>query len=134
MTTAVGASDIVVSAASCRQLLASSRVARVAFVDDGLPQLVVMNYLLDGDGILLQTSADTRLAARTSQREIPVLLEVDSVSSSGRFGWSVIAAGSLAQDVSAPAARLPVPWRVGATGVALRLTIRCLSGRQVSAP
>jgi hypothetical protein len=91
----------------------------------------VMNYLLDGEDLLLQTSADTRLAVQTSEGSIHALLEVDSSSAAGRFGWSVIATGTLSRDGSARPHDLPAPWRQGATGVVLRLTIDELTGRRV---
>ena len=123
--------DLVMSVQNCRQLLASGRVARVAFVDVGRPQLVVMNYLLVGEDLLLQTSADTRLAAQTSGGSVHALLEIDSSSATGRFGWSVIASGTLSRDDSFRPQDRPAPWRQGATGVVLRLTIDELTGRRV---
>jgi hypothetical protein len=102
-------------------------------VDNDLPQLVVMNYALDGDSVLLQTSDDTRLAARTAGpgSAVRIQLEVDSASATAEFGWSVIASGSLARDGDVGSHDLPTPWRQGATGVALRLTIDELTGRRV---
>jgi hypothetical protein len=124
--------DSVMTAENCRQLLTSGRVARTAFVDDdGRPGLVVMNYMLPGQHVLLQTSADTRLALQTSGGPIDALLEVDSSSAAGRFGWSVIVTGSLSRDDSVAPHDRPAPWRRGATGVALRLTVEELTGRRV---
>jgi hypothetical protein len=123
--------DVVLGAVHSRELLGSVRVARVAFIDEGRPQLVVMNHLPDGDDVLLQTSEDTRLAALTRGGTVAAVLEVDSVSSSGRAGWSVIAAGSLARDSSSAMATMPVPWRSDAVGVLLRLSVEDITGRQV---
>lgn len=126
-------SDTVIVPEHCRSLLASVRVARVAFVDDGLPRLVVMNHRTDGDDVLLRTDQDARLVALTSGgRSVPVALEVDSVSAAGRSGWSVIATGTLARDDSASSEHLPLPWRSGATDVVLRLSIEDITGLQVS--
>ncbi len=126
-------SDVAMDAEHCRYLLASVRVARIAFVDDGLPRIVVMNHRADGDDVLLRTDAGARLAALTEgDRSVPVALEVDSVSSAGRSGWSVIATGHLARDDSAPAAHLPLPWRSGATDVVLRMSVDEVHGLQVS--
>ncbi|KQX66273.1 hypothetical protein ASD06_07945 [Angustibacter sp. Root456] len=117
----------------CRYLLASVRVARVAFVDGGRPRIVVMNHRTDGDDVLLRTDVDARLAALTEGgASVPVELEVDSVSSAGRSGWSVIASGSLERDDDAPESHLPLPWRSGATDVVLRLRVEQIRGLQVT--
>jgi nitroimidazol reductase NimA-like FMN-containing flavoprotein (pyridoxamine 5'-phosphate oxidase superfamily) len=127
--------DQSVSTDGCRQLLASSRVARLAFVDGGRPEIVVLNYVLDGSDIMLQTSDDTRLAARTASpgSAVRVQVEVDSVSASGRSGWSVIASGSLSRAGATRAQGLPTPWRHDATGVALRIRVDEITGRRVDA-
>ena len=127
------ASDVAMDAEHCRYLLASVRVARVAFVDDGRPRIVVMNHRADGDDVLLRTDADARLAALTQGgAAVPVELEVDSVSSAGRSGWSVIASGSLMRDDTAPESHLPLPWRSRATDVVLRLKVEQIRGLQVA--
>jgi hypothetical protein len=126
-------SDVAMDAEHCRYLLASVRVARVAFVDDGRPRIVVMNHRTDGDDVLLRTDVEARLAALTDGgRSVPVELEVDSVSSAGRSGWSVIASGSVARDEHAPESHLPLPWRSRATDVVLRLRVERIQGLQVA--
>lgn len=127
------ASDVAMDAEHCRYLLASVRVARVAFVDDGRPRIVVMNHRTDGDDVLLRTDVHARLAALTADgASVPVELEVDSVSSAGRSGWSVIASGSLVRDEATPESYLPLPWRSGATDVVLRLSVEQIRGLQVA--
>jgi hypothetical protein len=117
----------------CRYLLSSVRVARIAFVDDDRPQLVVMNHRTEGTDVLLRTDAEARLASLTSGgRSVPVALEVDSVSAAGRSGWSVVALGTLARDDSAAPSHLPQPWRCGATDVVLRMTVEEINGLQVT--
>jgi hypothetical protein len=124
--------DVWLSTDSCRHLLASVRVARVAFVDEGKPQLVVMNHYVDGVDVLLQTAEVTRLADLTRDgATIDVVLEADSVQASGRSGWSVVASGTMARDSSSAVARMPIPWRPNAVGVLLRITVDAIHGRQV---
>lgn len=127
-----GTSNLHVYEDQCHLLLGAVPVARIAFVDDGLPQIVVMNHRRDGDDVLLRTSEDTRLAALTRDgRALAVALEVDKVSAAGQFGWSVIASGSLARDDGVATGRLPQPWRGGTFPVGLRLRIEQISGLQV---
>ncbi|MGN6301256.1 MAG: pyridoxamine 5'-phosphate oxidase family protein [Angustibacter sp.] len=126
-------SDVAMDAEHCRYLLASVRVARVAFVDDGRPRIVVMNHRADGEDVLLRTDVHARLVALTADgASVPVELEVDSVSSAGRSGWSVIASGSLVRDDTTPESHLPLPWRSGATDVVLRLRVEQIRGLQVA--
>ena len=116
----------------CWQLLASSRVARLGFVEDGLPQLVVLNYRPEGHDLLFQTNEESRLAARTADGgSLPVAVEVDSASAAGRSGWSVIASGSLCRTTVDDVEDVPVPWRPEAVGVLLRMTVDQIDGRHV---
>jgi uncharacterized protein len=114
-------------------LLASTRVARIAFIDNDLPQLVVMNHLPDGRDLLFQTSDDSRLAQLTaSGASLPVAVEVDSVSTDTKSGWSVVVSGVLTQTSADGLEALPTPWRAEAVGVVLRLTTDRITGRQVA--
>jgi hypothetical protein len=124
--------DVAIAVDHCWQLLASTRVARVAFVEDGRPQLVVMNHLPHGRDLLFQTNEESRLAAMTEGgKSLPVAIEVDSASASGRTGWSVIASGTLARTTEAEVGQVPSPWRPEAVGVLLRMTVDQVSGRHV---
>lgn len=127
----VASPNLVIDEDRCRILLGSVRVARVAFVDDDLPQLVVVNHHPVGAHVLLRTSDDSRLAALTEGgRAVPAVLEVDSVDSVGRTGWSVMATGSVTRDDS-PADLLPASWRSGILDLVLRLSVDRMSGMQV---
>lgn len=126
-------SDVSMEAERCWHLLASVRVSRVAFIDGGRPRIVVMNHRVDGADVLLRTDADARLAGLTaSAHAVPVALEVDSVSSAGRSGWSVIATGQVVHDEGPPDSHLPQPWRSGATDVVLRMRVEEIHGLQVN--
>jgi hypothetical protein len=115
-------------------LLASTRVARIAFIDDGRPQLVVMNHLPHGRDVLFQTNDDSRLAQLTaSGGSLPVSIEVDSVSTDTESGWSVVASGLLSRTSADGKDNLPKPWRARAVGVLLRLEIDSITGRHVDA-
>jgi uncharacterized protein len=116
----------------CRVLLGAARVARLAFVDEGRPRLVVMNHHPIGDDILLRTSEDSRLAALTALGHgVPVVLEVDSVSAMEHVGWSVVAEGDLRRDDRVASGTLPRSWRAGSLDVVLRMRVDHLTGRYV---
>jgi len=116
----------------CRELLAATRISRLAFVMDGRPRLVVLNHVVDGDRVVFQTSEDTALARLTADgTEIPVTLEVDSAASSNHSGWSVVASGPLRRVSAAEVGRFPTPWRPEAVGVLLALTVQEIHGLAV---
>ena len=120
------------SPARCRHLLAATRVSRVAFVDDGLPQIVVLNHAVDGDDVVFQTSDRTRLARLTADgAEIAATIEADSATPAMHAGWSIVASGRLSRTTDTEIGTHPSPWRTDAVGVLLRLRIEQIHGQVV---
>jgi hypothetical protein len=118
----------------CRNLLASTRVCRLAFVAEGRPQIVVLNHAVDGADVVFQTSPETRLAGLTADGSaVPVTIEVDSASGAMHSGWSIVASGRLSRTTAADVARQPSPWRNDAVGVLLRMTVEQIHGQVVGA-
>jgi nitroimidazol reductase NimA-like FMN-containing flavoprotein (pyridoxamine 5'-phosphate oxidase superfamily) len=124
--------DVWMSEERCRQLLAATRVSRVAFVEEGRPRIVVLNHVVDGDDILFQTSEETGLARLTAGGEaIAATVETDSASVSAHAGWSIVASGRLSRTTEADIGHQPTPWRPQAVGVLLRLTVDEIHGLAV---
>jgi uncharacterized protein len=126
----------VIDPVRCQRLLDTVRVGRLAFVDNGLPGLVILNHTRDGPDLIFRTSPDSRLAQMTDDGAIlPVVFEVDSVYSPDRYGWSVIARGDLSQVVDADLAKRVKArmrsWAGGGRDLVLQLTIQELTGREV---
>lgn len=120
------------SAERCHQLLSATRVARVAFVDEERPRIVVLNHLVDGTDVLFQTSADTSLARLTADGAvIPATVETDSASVAAHAGWSIIASGQMSRTTEADIQQKPQPWRPEAVGVLLRLEVEEIHGQIV---
>ncbi len=118
----------------CRELLAATRISRVAFIEDGRPRLIVLNHLPAGERVLFQTSESTTLGRLTrTQSEVPVVMEVDSSSGSEHVGWSVVASGMVRRTDPGAELALPEPWRDNATGVVLSLQVDEISGRTAGA-
>ncbi|MFL6099431.1 MAG: PEP/pyruvate-binding domain-containing protein [Actinomycetales bacterium] len=116
----------------CRQLLSATRVSRVAFVDEGLPKIVVLNHAVDGDDVLFQTSEDTSLARLTAGGEVILAtVEADSASVASHAGWSIIASGRMFRTTEAQIRHAPKPWRPEAVGVLLRLHVDEIHGQAV---
>jgi uncharacterized protein len=123
----------------CLQLLATQQVGRLGFVNDGHPDVLPVNYVLDGDAVVFATSPGTKLWAAT---RTPVAFEVDSIDAPTRSGWSVVIHG-LAQEITGldPASVMErihgltlSPWPGGERLNMVRLPAMSMSGRRVGNP
>ena len=74
----------------CWELLAQRRVARLAVVHQGEPDIFPISYVVDHGGIVFRTGAGTKLAAARSH---PVALEVDGEDDVKGIHWSVVIKG-----------------------------------------
>ena len=80
----------------CLELLGTTSVGRVAFLVEGRPVILPVNYAVDGETIVFRTAEDTVLNQVALQA---VAFEVDRIDETSQTGWSVLAQG-VAQDVS----------------------------------
>lgn len=79
----------------CLSLLATAEVGRVGLVVDGRPEVLPVNYALDGDTVLFRTAEGTVL----NQASMTVVaFEVDNLDAADHSGWSVLVQGT-AQDI-----------------------------------
>jgi nitroimidazol reductase NimA-like FMN-containing flavoprotein (pyridoxamine 5'-phosphate oxidase superfamily) len=74
----------------CLELLATAHVGRVGFVVDGAPQILPVNYAIDGDSILFRTSEGSVLNQVSLAK---VAFEVDCIDDDAQAGWSVVVHG-----------------------------------------
>jgi nitroimidazol reductase NimA-like FMN-containing flavoprotein (pyridoxamine 5'-phosphate oxidase superfamily) len=83
----------ILTVAECRELLDGHHFGRFGFVDSVgvFPSVIPVNYLLDGDKIVIRTDAGSKLAA--ALRGAPVAFEVDGVDETQQVGWSVLVRG-----------------------------------------
>ncbi|WP_141703899.1 pyridoxamine 5'-phosphate oxidase family protein [Planobispora rosea] len=81
----------VLSRAECLKLLASVPLGRIVFTDRALPAIQPVNYVLDGDRLVIRTTAGSKLALAV--RDTIVALESDVFDPAGRTGWSVTVIG-----------------------------------------
>src|SRR3954470_19306223 len=82
---------VVLDRVECDRLLAAGSVGRIAFTDSALPQIIPVNYVMDGHSIVFRTAATGRLAACC--RDAVVAFEVDDVDGDVRTGSSVLVVG-----------------------------------------
>ena len=75
----------------CLRLLRTASVGRIAVTIHALPVILPVNFLLDGERILIRTTEGTKLYAAASGAV--VAFEVDEVERFGHAGWSVSITG-----------------------------------------
>ncbi|MDX6287113.1 MAG: hypothetical protein QOG53_2598 [Frankiales bacterium] len=131
--------SIVLTRSECEALLRSAVVGRVAFTDGALPQVLPVNYTMDGTAVVFRTTANGRLAACC--RDAVVAFEVDEIDPSTQCGWSVLIVGDAIavteQSEVARARQLPfAPWADGERDHYIRIVpgiVTGLSLREVAA-
>jgi nitroimidazol reductase NimA-like FMN-containing flavoprotein (pyridoxamine 5'-phosphate oxidase superfamily) len=74
----------------CLELLALAKVGRLGLIVDGRPEILPVNYILDGDSVLFRTSESSVLNQASLAA---VAFEVDHIDDSARSGWSVMVHG-----------------------------------------
>lgn len=118
----------------CLALLAQSAMGRVGVTWDVLPVILPVNYVLDGERIVLRTVAGTKLCAALSHAV--VAFEIDGFDSLGHTGWSVLVRGpahELTEGADLERVRhLPLrPWASDEADRFVAITIELMSGRRV---
>ena len=118
----------------CVALLADDVVGRLGVIDGGVPVILPVNYVLDGESIVLRTDHGTKLDHGTRH---PASFEIDHFDRDHHAGWSVLVTGRL-EEVTAfdPAFRrlddLGVdPWTDAPKPHWLRLVPNRITGRRI---
>jgi len=123
------------NATECLDLLMTQEVGRVAVCTPGGPQILPVNYTVDGASLLFRTAPYGVLGRHAWNSRIA--FEVDHVDVEARSGWSVVAAGTGAMVEDAQelgvvrAFRNPQPWAPGSRLLYVRLVWDSLTGRRV---
>lgn len=83
----------VITPNDCLMLLAQHQrqVGRFAFVDEGMPLIVPVNFVMVEDRVAFCTGTGTKLEA--ALRNSAVAFEIDHVDEEARTGWSVVVRG-----------------------------------------
>ena len=113
-------------------LLARTSVGRVVLTANALPAALPVNYVVDGETVVLRSGQGIKLDA--AERGTVVAFEADHFVDELRMGWSVLVVGvarllTTPEDV-ALAEALDVPaWAEPASGTYVRIEIGSISGR-----
>lgn len=119
----------------CMALLAQHSVGRVGLSMGALPVVLPVNYVLDGDRIVIRTGWGTKLSAAI--RNAVVCFEVDDIDRQHHSGWSVLVTGmarELTGAAAAEACELPLnTWAPSPGDHLVAIDIELLSGRRLGA-
>lgn len=122
----------------CTRLLREHRFGRVAFLHDGAPVILPVNYVYDEAAIVMRTRPGMKL---DDSPLAVAAFEIDGVDPAGRWGWSVLAQGhafeitSALDEDSARLRQLPVkPMAPGDRDHWLAIRSTRISGRRFGAP
>jgi hypothetical protein len=85
--------------ATCLALLSTHPIGRLVFTHRALPDVLPVNYRLDGESILIRLGSGSRAAAAT--RDSVVAFEVDDIDLGTQNGWSVTLVGH-AHEITEP--------------------------------
>lgn len=127
-----GAKVIDLGRAESLRLLAAKKVGRLAFVKDGTPTVMPMNFTLAGDRIVFRTLAHGSGARAVDQ---PVAFEVDDIDDFLEAGWSVVVTGTAEllteEQLDELRGNAPEPWAEGPRTLFIAIPLEQVSGRQL---
>jgi nitroimidazol reductase NimA-like FMN-containing flavoprotein (pyridoxamine 5'-phosphate oxidase superfamily) len=119
----------------CLELLRGDEIGRLAIVDGPRPMIFPVNYVFDGDDIVIRTAPGTKIDHGTRSA---ACFEIDDFDREHQAGWSVVVTGRLEELTKydgrhfARASELPVhPWAGGAKDHILRLVPASVTGRRI---
>lgn len=121
----------------CFRLLDTAAVGRVGLLVGGKPEILPVNYVVEGPAVVFRTSADSVLNQVALQ---VVAFQVDRIDETSHTGWSVLVQG-VAHDVSSAVdvtserlRRLSlISWAPGARHRWFRVRVDAVSGRRLTA-
>jgi nitroimidazol reductase NimA-like FMN-containing flavoprotein (pyridoxamine 5'-phosphate oxidase superfamily) len=124
---------IEMSTVECRDLMGSTSVGRVAFVDEDGPIVLPVNFVLDGGSVLFRTSPHNTVARHIDSAL--VAFEVDEFDDWTQSGWSVLVRGAAAfvetDEPTRDERPRPDPWVDGVRTLLVRITPTSISGRRL---
>ena len=127
-----GARVVDLDRAESLRLLAAKKVGRLAFVHDGAPMIMPMNFTLADGRLIFRTLAHGLVAHAVDNA---VAFEVDDIDDFLEAGWSVVVAGTAAllneEELAALHGNAPEPWAEGPRTLFLAVPVDHVTGRQL---
>ena len=121
----------------CVELITTEEIGRIAWVADGRPTIVPVNYAWDGEAVVMRSDPGLKL---TELCDTEVAFEIDRIDRGRKEGWSVVVRG-VAHEVAvdewpatalAPQELYLEPWAPGGKLHWVRLVPRVITGRRIS--
>src|SRR4051812_34811935 len=124
----------VLDRASCRELLRTEVIGRIAFSDDEETSIFPVNYVFHQERVVFRTAGGAKLTAAIGNTE--VAFEVDGIEDGDHTGWSVVVHGVLktvtAADEVEDLQKLDLrPWARAPKEHWLVIDPRRISGRRI---
>jgi transcriptional regulator with XRE-family HTH domain len=123
------------TAAECREHLASGGIGRFLFVEPGRgPVAIPVNFRMDGDDVVFRTASGGSISAGLHERRVS--FDVDHLDDALGEGWSVLVTGK-AHIITDPAGLSRAealhiePWAGGERPVYVRLPASQITGRRI---
>lgn len=118
----------------CLRLLDTVPIGRMVFTEGVLPAVHPVNFLRDGNSIIVRTGPGGKLDA--ARRGDVVAFEADQVDPDTHSGWSVLVVGrvEVVNDVDELVAVLDLahrPWARNRGAHVLRITAQRVTGRRL---
>ena len=120
--------------AECYERLAERSVGRLAYIARaGVPDIVTVNYIIDGTDVLIRSAPGPKLQA--AERGDQVAFNVDEIDEDDHTGWSVTVTGRArripAESVTGMAAHRLEPWARGPRRHLMRIVPQRIEGRRL---
>jgi len=118
----------------CITLLGSRPVGRLVFTHRALPEVLPVNYRVDGDAVVLRVARDS--VAASACRDTVVAFQVDRFDEERGTGWSVTVVGR-SSEITDPAERarvlqLPLTsWLEGERDHLISISMDRITGREI---
>lgn len=123
----------ILSRQECLEFLGLQRLGRLAFTAGGRAKIFPVNYLFDGNGVVVRTGPGFKLTKAPMQN---VAFEIDAAAADGAWGWSVVVEGACfnvtnaLDELSTKERELPAhAWAPGEREKWLRIDLARISGR-----
>lgn len=125
---------IILSREESLRLLAGASIGRVGLCMHALPTVLPVNFVLDGDTIVIRTGAGSKLEA--AMHNAVVAFQADQIDALYHEGWSVVVTG-VARAVTDPhdierMERLPLrSWSIVPGDTLMTIDTELVSGRSL---
>lgn len=115
----------------CLRLIDLGGVGRLAIRTDGPPEIRPVNFLRQGDALIVRTGNGSIFSA--AERAETAAFEIDGIDPLEHTGWSVVVTGKLRALATHPELLdLPLrPWASGTKDQFVTLTLERVSGLQI---